>query len=96
MFIRPPLSASVPDTARPSGPARRVQVSTASGAEDVEDEELVVIDAHHRHLPKREEAGFIEWDQETNVVERGYRFDEVAPLVELVVGYRDELPRGCP
>lgn len=47
---------------------------------------------HHVHLPQLEAAGFIEWDRETETVQRGPRYDEIAPLVELMIAHRDELP----
>lgn len=51
---------------------------------------------HHVHLPKLEEAGFIEWDPESGTITRGPRFDEIEPLLELLVAHRDELPAGWP
>ena len=51
---------------------------------------------HHTHLPKLEEAGFIEWGTDSKTITRGPRFDEIAPLVELMSAHRDELPVGWP
>ncbi|TYL39126.1 transcriptional regulator [Natronococcus pandeyae] len=51
---------------------------------------------HHTHLPKLDEAGFIEWDPDSKTITRGPRFDEIAPLVELMIAHRDELPVGWP
>ncbi|WP_338739067.1 DUF7344 domain-containing protein [Haloplanus salilacus] len=42
------------------------------------------IDVRHRHLPKLVDAGFVEWDRETDELWRGKHFDEVRPLLELL------------
>jgi predicted transcriptional regulator len=60
------------------------------GAEDLE---ALMIRMHHSHLPKLEEAGFIEWNQETNTVEKGPQFEEIRPLLRLMENHADELPR---
>lgn len=57
-----------------------------------EDLESLQIQMTHTHLPKLEDAGFIEWDQETNTVRKGPRFDEIQPLLELMHNHADELP----
>jgi DNA-binding transcriptional ArsR family regulator len=38
----------------------------------------------HRHLPQLEEAGFIHWDRDTQVVSAGPRFGEIEPLLEWI------------
>ncbi|SDD41371.1 transcriptional regulator [Natrinema hispanicum] len=58
--------------------------------------EDVVTRLYHIHLPKLDEAGFIEWDSDSETVTRGPRFDEIAPLVELLTAHPDELPAGWP
>jgi hypothetical protein len=50
------------------------------------------IDLFHNHLPKLAEAGFVNWDQEQHIVTRGPRFEEIAPLIDLMVAHQDELP----
>lgn len=45
----------------------------------------------HLHLPKLEDYGFIRWDREAGVVERGPRFDEIRPLLEFLERYSDSL-----
>ena len=37
--------------------------------------------------------GFIEWDQEDQQIERGPNYDEIIPLLELLVEHENELPR---
>lgn len=39
---------------------------------------------YHKHLPKLEDYGYIEWDEDANEVARGPRFEEVRPLLEWV------------
>lgn len=51
---------------------------------------------YHGHFPKLDDSGFIDWDQETNTVTRGPRFDEIEPLISLVDDHQDELPDGWP
>ena len=61
-----------------------------------DDPDLPSIELFHNHLPKLDEAGFIDWERDDGVVRRGPRFGEVAPLIELMVDHRDELPVGWP
>jgi hypothetical protein len=50
------------------------------------DRQRVQILLYHNHLPKLEEYGYIEWDEDVSEVARGPRFDEVRPLLEWVDG----------
>lgn len=50
----------------------------------------------HTHLPKLEDAGFIEWDREGEEVRAGPRFDEIRPLLELLDDHADELAYAWP
>lgn len=54
------------------------------------------VDVRYVHLPVLEEAGYLEWDRETGDVVAGPNFDEVEPLLELVVDSREEFPPGWP
>lgn len=58
--------------------------------------EDVLARLHHTHLPKLNDPGFIEWNPQSKTITRGPRFDEIAPLVELLIAHRDELPAGWP
>jgi hypothetical protein len=55
----------------------------------------------HVHLPKLEAHGLIEWDRDDDEVSKGPQFEEIRPLLELLVGHEeelppeDELPNGC-
>ena len=57
--------------------------------DELDNETIALI---HSHLPKLAEAGFIDWNQEQQIVTRGPRFEEIAPLIDLMVAHQDELP----
>lgn len=50
----------------------------------------------HDHLPRLEDAGYIDWDRNTGEIAKGPRFDEIEPLLELIENHADELPPGWP
>jgi hypothetical protein len=45
-------------------------------------EQEVQVAMHHRHLPKLEDYGYIEWHEGADEVVRGPRFEEIQPLLE--------------
>lgn len=47
---------------------------------------------HHSHLPKLDNAGFIDWDRQTNTVMRGPRFDEIESVLEILQTRQDAFP----
>ena len=51
-----------------------------------------LVEMEHVHLPKLEDHGFIEWDQENNEVSKGPKFEDIRPLLKLMVDHMDELP----
>ena len=59
-----------------------------------DNDDLLEIDLVHRHLPKLEELGVIEWDRDTHEIKKGPEWDAIAPLIELIHDHRDELPEG--
>lgn len=59
------------------------------GADDLDELHSAMV---HSHLPKLEDAGFILWDRDQNVVRTGPRFGEIKPLLELLQNHADELP----
>ena len=63
----------------------------ASNAPDETDDERRMIELHHIHLPKLEEYDYISWDRETQEVEKGPRFDEIEPLLAVLIENRDRL-----
>lgn len=61
-----------------------------SGSMEIDGADKAHIRLHSIHLPKLVEYGFVEWDQDTNVVTKAPRFDEVKPVLELIDGHRDD------
>lgn len=49
----------------------------------------------HVHLPKLEDAGYITWDRRRGTIEKGPRWEELAPVVELLQAHEDDLPDDC-
>ena len=62
--------------------------------DDRRDDDLARL--HHTHLPKLDDAGVIEWNRHSQTIERGPRFDDIAPLVELLLDRQEELPANWP
>lgn len=50
------------------------------------------VELRHRHLPRLEDAGFVEWDRETDELWRGRRFDEIRPALTLLADHADDRP----
>lgn len=63
------------------------------GGNDIEEIEKNLT---RNHLPRLEEAGYIEWNRDTGEISKGPRFDELKPLLELIENHADELPDGWP
>lgn len=51
------------------------------------DAELSEIELHHAHLPKLEQAGYIEWDPDSATLSRGPEFSDIEPLLRLLNEY---------
>lgn len=56
----------------------------------------VEVELRHTHLPKLEQAGYIEWDRDTGAISKGPNFDEIKPVLELLESHADELPPDWP
>jgi len=54
--------------------------------------EVLEIELVHKHLPKLESMGFIEWDTDTGEIAKGPDWDDIEPLLVLIDNHRDELP----
>jgi DNA-binding transcriptional ArsR family regulator len=61
---------------------------------DGDDPEVLQTELVHKHLPKLEEMGVIEWDRERGEISTGPNWEDMAPLLELIEANRDELPEG--
>lgn len=57
-----------------------------------EDMETIETELHHNHLPMLSGAGVIDWDRGADTVRRGPLFDELQPLLDLLIERRDRLP----
>jgi hypothetical protein len=69
--------------------------SVVINADESMDEEFTrLVEMQHIHLPKLEDYGFIDWNEKTNEVSKGPNFEEIRPLLELLVDHEDELPDG--
>lgn len=51
-----------------------------SGAENQAED--VVVKLHHVHLPLLDDAGFIEWDRESETITKGPQFEDLRPHLE--------------
>jgi hypothetical protein len=60
------------------------------------DIEEIETDLTSDHLPKLEEAGYIEWDRDTGEISKGPRFDQIKPLLNIIENHADELPPDWP
>ena len=58
------------------------------------DSETLSINLRHHHLPLLAEAGYVCWEDEPFVVQRGPRFDEPAFIISTVTKSIDELPEA--
>lgn len=48
----------------------------------------------HNHLPKLEDMGYVQWDQNSQMITRGAQFEEVALLLRLLLDNEEVLPEG--
>ncbi|RKD94894.1 DUF7344 domain-containing protein [Halopiger aswanensis] len=63
-------------------PQEAVIASVTDSVERGRDVKSVQIELYHLHLPKLEEAGFIEWEREHDQVSKGPNFDTIEKLLE--------------
>lgn len=76
-------------------PQAAVQIPEGVQVGDNQLEELQ-IEMYHNHLPRLEDAGFIEWNQEQDVVAKGPEFDQIEPVMGLFEENADDLPIEWP
>lgn len=55
--------------------------------EEAIDSERIEVQLHHTHLPKLEQAGYIEWQPGSDRITRGPNYDEIEPLLRLLEEY---------
>lgn len=61
-------------------------------------EELTALrlEMRHQHLPRLEDAGYLEWDRDLHVVIRRPAFDQIQPVLERFEENTEELPVDWP
>jgi len=59
-----------------------------------EEPEVLETELVHAHLPKLADMEYITWDRTENTISRGPKWEQIAPLLELIHENRDELPEG--
>ncbi|AGN01798.1 hypothetical protein L593_09265 [Salinarchaeum sp. Harcht-Bsk1] len=57
------------------------------------DSETLRIKLRHHHLPLLARAGYVQWEEDPFVVQRGPRFEEPATIIRMVTESVDDLPR---
>jgi hypothetical protein len=57
-------------------------------------EQRVQIAMYHRHLPKLEDYGYIEWNRDAHEVVEGKQFEEIRPLLEWLDEHGDVADRN--
>lgn len=65
-------------------------VSPVADSEGAADRDCVAL--RHIHLPKLASAGFVDWDRERGEVSRGPAFEDIRPLLELLIEHEGALP----
>lgn len=63
---------------------------------DLAERKRMRTELYHSHLPRLDKVGYIEWDPERERVRRGPNFEDIAPLVRLLVEHEDEFPDDWP
>ncbi|MFC7155252.1 hypothetical protein ACFQPA_07260 [Halomarina halobia] len=64
------------------------------GQRSIPEDRETMIQMHHVHLPKLADHGFVRWDREAGTVTRGPQFDDIRPLLTVLIENRDDLPGG--
>lgn len=77
-----------------SGESVECDPAALGGASD--GSERVGLELHHTHLPKLADAGVIEWDDGDGTVSPGPRFDDVAPVIDVLRANEEVLPDDWP
>jgi hypothetical protein len=73
-------------------PSSKGELTAGAFKRDGEEPNVLAIQLRHLHLPKLDNAGYIDWDESTDTVRRGPMFDEVEPLLRLMHNHQEELP----
>lgn len=60
-----------------------------------EERNRVEVQLHHAHLPTLDDADFVDWDGDHRI-ERGSKYEAIAPVLELLADHQDRLPGEWP
>jgi hypothetical protein len=63
-------------------------------APDDADVHEVRVNLYHNHLPKLDEAGFVDWDRDTDEITRGPAFEEIEPMLRAVTNSETSYTEG--
>lgn len=72
-------------------PRADTQIDLDTPPDDVVAEKTDRIEQRHVHLPKLDDYEFIEWRPSMSCVEKGPRFDEIRPTLELLAKHNGKL-----
>lgn len=77
-----------------ANPRDEDELTSESIADGAADKTLAVLqqELYHIHLPKLNDAGFINWNHDAGTITRGPRFAEVEPLLRLMPEHQDDAP----
>lgn len=63
-----------------------------SGSPEIPGRDGELLRLHHVHLPKLADYGFIRWNRDAHVITKGPRFDEIRPVLELLIDQQEDEP----
>lgn len=84
------LVALMEQTSRDTDEISPLEVTMDSETES----EQLQVELRHNHLPTLEKWDYIEWDRERGTISKGPRWDEIAPLLDLITSHQEKLPDG--
>lgn len=91
-----PTRRRILTTLAEDNPRNKAEFESPAFRPDDEPPERFKIELHHTHLPKLDEAGYIEWDRESDTVRRGSAFEEIRSLITLFNEHQHELVADWP
>jgi len=72
------------------GPRRHVLIELMNDRVEHDTDVITRSGNNHNHLPKLEEADYIEWDREAGTISEGPKFGEIEPLLKLIETHTKE------